>query len=770
MSDRRGPLALVAALATLSLAGPARADLNKLRTEVTDLEQQAKNLSVRYATQVGSEQIAEHRLVDAQVLYTLHDYTRAAILLFDYVSKYKHTRGYPEALFYLADSLYQKRDFLSAKRYFQQIVNEVKGKFYQESLQRLVELSLRTGDISDVQGYLNALSAIPSHMLQPSVPYVRGKYFYFRNQLDEALSAFRSIAQGAKYYMHAQYFIGASQVSRKDFPGALATFQALLKVEPKSDADRHIRDLTYLALGRLLYEKGEIDKAIDHYQKVSRKSKEFEHSLLEICWAYIKAAYKKDPVSNYQKALRALDLLVLAQPDSPMIPEVKVLQGNLLIRLEQWGRATDLFTKTREKFVPVQTRMKQVLTEHSDPKVFFDLLLARNLGQLAVQIQVPELAVNWVKEDASVSRALNLVRDVRDIDASIKEAQDLIRRLERAVNTPAKIKIFPEFSAAKTSSLEVENRLLLARARILEDELSLVSGLATGAEKDQLGKLAAARAALEKKVRELPTTAAGYGEREKGKLDKISSLEKEITKMAVLVESLRAQLVAAEKFYTDTQAGSAKKNQREAFKREIEGVRTMIASLQAEVDELRQLLSDAKTTVGVGGAEEVAERGVKARYRQAIAAEHQLLATLRSRLDASKASDFDALSGLLSRCNSVDTTLEGFDKKLEVGIEEKLSSIRAALKEEKEAVAKYQTESTEYSAQTDKVAGAITYSGFKTVASRFYEIIVRADVGIIDVAWALKDTKSKEVSRLVRQQKLDLKVLDEEFKEVLQED
>jgi len=85
-------------------------------------------------------------------------------------------------------------------------------------------------------------------------------------------------------------------------------------------------------------------------------------------------------------------------------------------------------------------------------------------------------------------------------------------------------------------------------------------------------------------------------------------------------------------------------------------------------------------------------------------------------------------------------------------------------------VAKYATENSEYKQQTDTVAGSLTYAGFQDVAKRFYEIVVRADVGIIDVAWALKDAKSKEVSRLVRQQKMDLKVLDDEFKEVLQED
>jgi len=768
MTGTRQRSASGAATAVLSLGlllgGPARADVNKLRAEVADLEQLAKNLGVRYRTQVaGTEQVAEHRLVDAQVLYTLQDYTRAAILLFDYVSKYQNTRGYPEALFYLADSLYHKRDYLSARRYFEVIVRQVRGKYYQEALQRLVELSLRTGDSTNVNEYLSALANIPPHMLQPSVPYVRGKYYYFKNQPDAALASFRAIAEGATYFMHAQYFIGAALVQKGDHAGALQLYQSLLRINPKTDAERHIRDLTHLALGRLLYEKGKIKEAIDMYSRISRKSPEFDTSLYEIAWAYIKS-------TEYQKALRALDLLVLAHPESPKIPDVKVLQGNLLIRLEQWGRATDLFSKAREKFIPVQTRMAQILREHNSASAFFDVLLARNLGQLGVTIQVPELAVSWVKEEGEVRRAIELVKDVREIQSSIKEAKELIARLEHAVNTPAKVKIFPEFAAAKASALEVENRLLLARKQIMEEELGLIAPVATGAERDQLGQLASRRAGLEQKVKDLPTTAAGYASREQDKLEKLGGLEKELSKMSVLIDSLQAQLVAAEKFYNDTQAGRDRKEIREGFRREVEGVRSVVTGLQTEADELRQLLTDARATVGVGGTEEVQERGVKVEYRRVMAQEHQLLSAIRSRLGGDKGPEFDTLSNLLARAAIVDSALDGFDKKLDAGVEEKLSTIRAALREEKQAVSRYTTESVQYTTETDRVAGAITYDGFQSVTKRFYDIIVRADVGIIDVAWALKDSKSKEVSRLVRQQKQDLKLLDDEFREVLKED
>ena len=59
-----------------------------------------------------------------------------------------------------------------------------------------------------------------------------------------------------------------------------------------------------------------------------------------------------------------------------------------------------------------------------------------------------------------------------------------------------------------------------------------------------------------------------------------------------------------------------------------------------------------------------------------------------------------------------------------------------------------------------------------TVLEKFVygdQIVVRADVGIIDVAWALKDQSTHEENRLVAERKRELKLLDDEFKDVLKE-
>jgi hypothetical protein len=56
------------------------------------------------------------------------------------------------------------------------------------------------------------------------------------------------------------------------------------------------------------------------------------------------------------------------------------------------------------------------------------------------------------------------------------------------------------------------------------------------------------------------------------------------------------------------------------------------------------------------------------------------------------------------------------------------------------------------------------------VAARFYDLVVRSDVGIIDVAWGLKDQKTQAVTKLTTQKNLEAKALDEDFKKLLEED
>ena len=95
--------------------------------------------------------MADRRVLDAQVLYSLKNYEEAATILLDVVEKYPNTRAHDDALLLLGESLFQARDFYSARHYLQEAVAKNTGsKPEQQALQRLVEISLRTGDFDNV--------------------------------------------------------------------------------------------------------------------------------------------------------------------------------------------------------------------------------------------------------------------------------------------------------------------------------------------------------------------------------------------------------------------------------------------------------------------------------------------------------------------------------------------------------------------------------------------------------------------------------------------
>src|SRR5262249_59545475 len=110
-------------------ASPAVADeVDDLGKKVFEVESQARELNASFRPpKAAGPEVAERRLVDAQLLYQLKNYDEAAILLLDVVERFPTSPAFPEAQFLLADCLYLKRDYLSAQRYYTKIVEAGAG-------------------------------------------------------------------------------------------------------------------------------------------------------------------------------------------------------------------------------------------------------------------------------------------------------------------------------------------------------------------------------------------------------------------------------------------------------------------------------------------------------------------------------------------------------------------------------------------------------------------------------------------------------------------
>jgi hypothetical protein len=71
--------------------------------------------------------------------------------------------------------------------------------------------------------------------------------------------------------------------------------------------------------------------------------------------------------------------------------------------------------------------------------------------------------------------------------------------------------------------------------------------------------------------------------------------------------------------------------------------------------------------------------------------------------------------------------------------------------------------------ETKGYVGRIAYQSFRAVHRQFYQLVLKADIGIVDVVWQRKRERVDKIQQLSAAKSVDLSAMDEEFKGVLRE-
>ena len=218
------PVAAAFASLRVGLVGSAaRADeVDDYLKKLIDLDQRVHlmTLELKEAPPPPPD-IADRRVLDAQVLYSLKNYEEAATILLDVVEKYPNSRAHDDALALLGESLFQARDYYTARHYLQEAVAKNTGSKHRAAGAAAAGRAI--AEDRRLRPHRSATSTrlqnLPPQLMEPATPYVRGKYFYYRNRLDEAAQVFAAIPQANPYFFQARYFIATIQVKRGDLAG-----------------------------------------------------------------------------------------------------------------------------------------------------------------------------------------------------------------------------------------------------------------------------------------------------------------------------------------------------------------------------------------------------------------------------------------------------------------------------------------------------------------------------------------------------------------------
>ena len=760
----RSLLAATLAFGAVGFAASARADeVDDTLKKLIDLDQRVHIIAMELReAPPPPPDVADRRVLDAQVLYSLKNYEEAATILLDVVEKYPNTRAHDDALLLLGESLFQARDFYSARHYLQEAVAKNTGsKPEQQALQRLVEISLRTGDFDNVDSYLARLQNLPANLMEPATPYVRGKYYYYRNRLDDAAAVFASIPTTNTYYFQARYFLATIAVKKGDLASASQQYDALLKTQAPDAASRDVQDLSRLAIARVLYERSQFDKAIDAYLSIPRQSKYWPDALREQAWTYIKA-------KDWQRAYRSVNLLLLADPDVPDGPDLRILEGNLQLRMSNFYLASDTFSKVRDEFEPIHRQLNQVIVRSQTDPAYFDNLIGKSLDKFDIGAFVPPTAAKWVKAEPEVARMMVLATDMGDMQRDLADSQKLMDRIQHVMEGKGKVGIFPDLASLRTKSTETMNQLVGTRQQYAGRIRQILQPLLSPEEKRELDLIGIERDGIEKQLSGMPTTDEGVLAHERTMKQRFAEIDSQASELNVEIQAMEAQLVAIENYYRVSR--SEQKIRPEDIREPVRDMRTTIEQLRGLHDKLREAIADARRDATAAGGIGEVERETTKKLSDTLQRELAIERGAMVRLTGSDRLQVERMMDLLSRCDAIEQQLRGFDQRIDTQVNARLEKVLGYLAAGKEELAAASGKLGAIMEASKSMGGGLAQAMFAKVADKFYDLVVRSDVGIIDVAWGLKDSKTQEVTRLTTEKNLEVRAVDEDFKKLLEDE
>jgi TolA-binding protein len=741
--------------------------LAEIRREVEQLEGTVDHhLKVLEMPKSKSRRSLMKRFLDGLVLYQMKDFDKAAVVFMDLVNHHPNSEGARQARFYLAECLYRRREYRTAVKYYDWVVKQGRQtKHYQRALQRLLELSFRIHDHSRVHDLVERIKEIPAGQRDESMEYVLGKYYYHRGLYDRAKQVFASIPLTGKHGDQARYFLGVIAIKEKELKNAESIFKRSLrrikaskvKGKPLKGKKRRLRDLFIMALARLNYHNDDPDAAIKLYKSLSRRSDQFEQALYELAWAYLRAW-------EFYRAIKSLEMLVLLNPDSKHVPESKILVGNLRIIARQFSSAKKLFKQTAEDYRPVYHKVRKLQNEHWSEEKFLTLLTGEGSEALDTEVYLPKNTLKTLKRQPQVRRAMRVLGDVDRIKSSIAGCERMIKRVEKRLDSASRISAFPELARARARAVEVEIKLASLRAELVGKLKRVVQPAASAQERAELARLEKRRAELQKMVRQMPTSGEDF-ERRVAKIRKLyDKKEAAIHKLSVMVQGLEARLTAIKNYYASTRG--QQKLDPAVVKKKVDSLKEVISALQTEIASIRASIEDGRSSAGIDDATMREEKRVRRAYKKVLAEQQELMDAIKSRSGSTARQDASRIEAVLQRASSVRQKIDTFNQRIEKLLAFKLGRARRILSEEKTNLASYKKLLVGYEPESRKVAGGVTKESFQEIASELNELLIKADVGILDVAWALKRAQSEKWATHTRRQGKKLQALEERFQEV----
>jgi TolA-binding protein len=754
---------------------PAPQELNtredQVAAQIRSSEDNLRLVETQYAerTDLTSDELLNRRYSDGEIQYLLGDWRLASVLLYDVLSEksFEKSDHYPDALYYLADSLYQQGNLIGSRLYLRQLLS-LASKHYREGLQRFLDIAGKLNEFEGIDDYVAKARELSGGNLPEDISYVYAKWLFKRpdlllaDRLSRADEVFSRLASDLKspFRLQAKYFMAVAQLERGNKEDAAKRFDEVVK-EPHSanEKDLKIKELASLSLGRVLYELGHFDASVDRYQEIPRESEYFPDSLYEIAWARAKK-------TDYQGAKNAVELLQLVAPDSVLKPEADILYANVLLKMKKYDDATNAYRGVVSAYSPVRDELDNLLARDTDPVAYFDKLLARHDKSLDVNALLPPVAVKWATTQKEVADAVRMVGDIEGGQKGLGESTDIADRILKVLSDRG-LQAFPALQEGLMRVDAVESALDQADSNLLGIEGQAVEAVETPEERRELADLVTSSATLRRRFESMPKTEKELDEHKARLRAMVDGVDKEAFGLHFELQGMSAMVTAIDKWLVDTRKDRHNTPEDEKlFAEKVSHEAQTVADLDHALSDLRARLQGERE---LAGSTLDGDSAIRAQLEAVLKRQHEVIAQAETRLGPDAAEVIARAHKLRGEIAQLKERVGGAQTKIQANVARQRDVIRERVRHELALLTDYGHEVDGVSGDARHLVGRIAFDSFKQVRRQFYELVLKADVGMVDVAFTKKQDQTAEIQKVSQQKDRELKALDDEFKDVLKD-
>jgi tetratricopeptide (TPR) repeat protein len=804
-SNVRRLVALAYAAPLVGLASQAWADsdqhFSSAQGDVAFVQREIGSVQSAVDRARAEKRTPEQRLANGELLYRTKDVNRAIVVFSELIQELcpdpcaapPPNPTFADAMWLRGETYYAAHEYLAARRDYRYLVEHSSDARFQtyfgKALARLVDIALRLNDPPEsLKDLFDKFNQVPPAQVDAGLLYAKGKASYAKGQAfftkqqfndatqswNEATQSFQSVAANTPYTHQARYFQGliAMKLARvggasgapadpnapkgqtANYKQAIEVFRQITVLPPDTPEHQHVIDLGWMAIGRLFYEMEQYQQASEAYAKVGRDSPEFDTMLYELAWVYVR-------LGDVQRAERALEVLAITDPGSPYIADGTLLRADLLLRAGAFEKALQLYLGVRAEYEPKRDKVTEFL-KNTDVNVFYQKLSAQNLDILDQGDQLPSIAIRWAREAEDGPMAFAVIDDLNECKRLLRESQLLVDKLTALTGAANRVRAFPELQAGEETALMLINRIGHAQleiARGLDDE-------EPGDLGGEIGDVRAKRRALMGAMAALPTTQADFAAREQQGQRQWNNLSQELTRRGQEVDQLQAVVNGLRRMLKDdAQKGIARDPASvQRFNAELDANEKDLKRYREQIAELRRYIEIGRAQVGLGDARYQADAEARMQFRDYLDREVQL--AVGGAAGGSAQRYAQRVQGTLGQARQIQDQLISAFNALEAKVEQKIGELRAKIDFERNQIAKFQGQLDSLDTEARDLVGQVARRNFGIVRDKLKGIVLRADIGITEQAWEVREEELDRVNNLIGERARQEQLLDEELKEV----